>query len=99
MSRASQQILDQSIVRSVKLLMGFSVPHLGFDAGSLLPIVSGQVNENFVKSVMNGSLKLRRLDEEWMKLVKLQGIKLFSFYESLDSPTAMKVRLSHLHDV
>ncbi|KAF5554214.1 ankyrin protein 3 [Fusarium phyllophilum] len=38
--------LDQGIVKSVKALLGFGVPNLGFDVRSLIPIVSVQVNQS-----------------------------------------------------
>lgn len=91
MNRSSDDTPGIATVDSVKALLGFGVPNLGFDVTSLMPIVSGHVNQPFVESLTNGSSKLRRLNEEWMQLVQSHRIELFSFYEALKSPTAVKV--------
>jgi hypothetical protein len=91
MSHSPNDMLDQAIVVSVRGLLGFGVPNLGFDVRSLIPIVSGQINQRFVESLVNGSPKLKQLDEGWINLVQSLQIEIFSFYEALDSPTAKKV--------
>ncbi|KAK8212626.1 hypothetical protein IWZ01DRAFT_275551 [Phyllosticta capitalensis] len=65
------------------------------DISSLIPIVSGQPNEQFLRSVEKESPDLRRQGERWHEITQYEAskyvsptLRIFSFYETVRSPTA-----------
>lgn len=87
--------LDYEIVRRTRGALFFGVPNNGLAIDSLLPIVEGQRNKPFIQSLKPDSQDLKALDEKWSYIKKniKKNIKLYSFYETRMSPTAIKVSL------
>ncbi|KAL1390072.1 hypothetical protein HDK64DRAFT_298827 [Phyllosticta capitalensis] len=86
---------EANILKCVEAIFFFGTPNSGMDISSLIPIVSGQPNEQFLRSVEKESPDLRRQGERWHEITQHEAskyvsptLRIFSFYETLRSPTA-----------
>ncbi|KAL2675967.1 hypothetical protein IWX47DRAFT_416009 [Phyllosticta citricarpa] len=88
---------EQDLLKSVEAVLFFGTPNSGMDISSTIPMVRGQPNEDFLRSIGRDSADLRRLAEKWEKAIDPTGdgsvsqtLKIYSFYETMQSPTAAK---------
>lgn len=90
------------ILASLTGIHFFRVPNHGMDIESMLPMVQGQKNEDFIRTLRHDSELLLGKSERFLK--QFQGkrreidfnlVEIFSFYETQASPTAQKVRFHH----
>ncbi|KAK8249385.1 hypothetical protein IWZ00DRAFT_488791 [Phyllosticta capitalensis] len=86
---------EANILKCVEAIFFFGTPNSGMDISSLIPIVSGQPNEQFLRSVEKESPDLRRQGERWHEITQHEAskyvsptLRIFSFYETVRSPTA-----------
>ncbi|KAK8191143.1 uncharacterized protein BKA78DRAFT_313503 [Phyllosticta capitalensis] len=95
---ALRQLVKQEteILKSVQALFFFGTPNQGMDISSLVAMVHGQPNEDFLRSLGKESQELQRLEEMWDDIVSgpqtvSKNLKIYSFYETLRSPTAVQM--------
>ncbi|KAK7515000.1 hypothetical protein IWZ03DRAFT_416367 [Phyllosticta citriasiana] len=88
---------ERDLLKSVEAVLFFGTPNSGMDISSTIPMVRGQPNEDFLRSIGRDSADLRRLAEKWEKAIDPTGdgsvsqtLKIYSFYETMQSPTAAK---------
>ena len=62
------------------------------DITSLMPMVQDGPNRALVKSLANDSQALKKQDEEFSNIVG-DNVEIVCFYETMQSPTAIQVRL------
>ncbi|KAK8191127.1 uncharacterized protein BKA78DRAFT_352549 [Phyllosticta capitalensis] len=86
---------EANVLKCVEAIFFFGTPNSGMDISSLIPIVSGQPNEQFLRSVEKESTDLRRLGKNWHEITQHEAskyvsptLRIFSFYETVRSPTA-----------
>ncbi|KAK8226888.1 hypothetical protein HDK77DRAFT_457329 [Phyllosticta capitalensis] len=96
---------EANILKSVEAVFFFGTPNSGMDISSLMPMVRGQANEQFLWSLGKESADLRRLGEKWSRITDVRmgehtspTLRIYSFYETLESPTAIKTVCS-LHTI
>lgn len=88
---------DVDIFNSIYGALFFGVPNQGMDIKSLIPMVEGQVNQGLLHSLSNESQILRDQSRAFPKAFDSQESKIVCFYETLTSPTAIKVRIFSRH--
>jgi protein SERAC1 len=91
MRNASSHDLD--ILNSIYGALFFGVPNQGMDIKSLIPIVDNQVNQGLLHSISNESQLLRKQTRDFPKAFDFPESKIVCFYETVTSPTAIKVGL------
>lgn len=79
------------LVKSTIGLLFFGVPNRGLSIESLLPMVEGQSNETFVKSLEPDSAFLEILHQNFATSFKFADSEIVSFYETSKSPTAQVI--------
>jgi hypothetical protein len=79
------------ILNSIYGALFFGVPNQGMDIKSLIPIVKHQVNQGLLHSISSESELLRKQSREFPKAFDFQDSKIMCFYETVTSPTAIKV--------
>src|SRR5438045_7897312 len=82
---------DKANSRAVRGILFFGVPSQGMDISSLLGMVKGKVNENFLRGLRHDSDMLRNQHLEFCHKFPHESCKIVSFYETEYSPTAKKV--------
>lgn len=82
---------DKANSRSIRGILFFGVPSQGMNIESLLGIVKGKVNENFLQGLRPDSDILRTQHRDFCKQFPYESCKIISFYETEYSPTANKV--------
>jgi hypothetical protein len=83
---------DASILNSVSGFLFFGVPHQGMATESLVPLVNDQPNRGLLESLSKNSALLMRLEQDFRNAFNGRHIPIISFYETKESPTAVKVR-------
>lgn len=84
------------IIRAIKGILLFGVPHLGMLNGPLLPMVQGQPNEGLVSCLKVDSDFLELQQEAFATArSKMCNAQVIAFYETLDTPTVKKVCVHH----
>ncbi|RDW65591.1 hypothetical protein BP5796_10283 [Coleophoma crateriformis] len=78
------------ILRSTYGLLFFGVPNRGMDIESLLPMVKGQPNETFLRSLERHTQLLRAQSRTFPEIFNEKGSKVICFYETLLSETATR---------
>lgn len=78
-------------------LMFFGTPSQGMDIETLLPMVDGQPNELFIRTLGPSSSVLRDQMGEFRSLFELKNFSAFWYYETKESPTAEKVYSTGSH--
>lgn len=79
------------ILNSIYGALFFGVPNQGMDIKSLIPMVDSQVNQGLLHSISNESQLLRKQTRDFPKAFDFPESKIVCFYETLASPTAIKV--------
>jgi protein SERAC1 len=83
------------LLRGIYGAVFFGVPHNGMDISSLIPMVEDQPNRFLLESI--GHISSQLLSSQHHEFHTALGIKsdleIFSFYETLQSPTAQQVSL------
>lgn len=94
----SKAVDERSILKSTQGIMFFGTPNQGMDITSLIPMVQGQSNEGFVRSLGLDSTELRQQAKQWFHVFQSRegdkissALEIISFYETRNSPTAIKV--------
>lgn len=82
---------DPDISDSIYGALFFGVPNQGMNIESLIPIVENQVNQGLLHSMSNESELLRKQSRDFAKPFDFPEPKIVCFYETLTSPTAIKV--------
>ena len=88
MRRASDRHL---LLSSIYGALFFGVPNQGMDIESLIPMVENQVNQALLHSLGSESQVLRGQRREFQKAFDSRESKIVCFYETVTSPTAIKV--------
>jgi hypothetical protein len=82
---------DKANSQATRGILFFGVPSQGMDISSLLGMVKGQVNEQFLQTLRHDSSTLRNQNRELCAKFPYETCKIISFYETELSPTAKKV--------
>lgn len=88
---------ERLILQSIQAVLFFGTPNHGMDITTLIPMVHGQANENFLRSLGKDSADLRRQAQQWARAFDSASssvpdhLKIISFYETKESKTAVKV--------
>ena len=89
MRNASNRDLD--ILGSIYGALFFGVPNQGMEIESLIPMVKNQFNQVLLHSLSNESQLLRNQSRDFLKAFDFPESKIVCFYETVASPTAIKV--------
>lgn len=88
---------DKAVLKSLRGILFFGTPNQGMDIKSLIPMVEGQANEDFLRSLGTDSADLRRQAQQWSKAVDTphsdilsHKLEITSYYETSTSLTASK---------
>lgn len=99
----SKRIEGKAILKSLQAVLFFGTPNQGMDITSLVPMVEGQPNELFLRSLGYDSSELRIQAQLWDEVFVVRegdilsaSFVIISFYETKESPTAIKVRFCSL---
>ena len=84
----------QALLDSIYGALFFGVPSQGMEIASLIPMVQGQPNEALLRSLDKESQLLRNQCREFSKAFDSQTSQIVCFYETEESPTAVKVNLT-----
>lgn len=80
------------MIRALKGILLFGVPHLGMLNGPLLPMVQGQPNEGLISCLKMDSDFLELQQEDFAKArSKMLNVQVIACYETVDTPTVEKV--------
>lgn len=86
---------DRKLFRAIYGIVFFGVPHGGMDVASLIPMVDDGPNLALVESIGAPSEVLEGLQRDFLPALGKQGdAEIVSFYETMQSPTAQKVKFS-----
>lgn len=84
------------IIRALKGILLFGVPHKGMLNGPLLPMVQDQPNEGLVSCLKVDSDFLELQQEAFATArSRVDNTQVIAFYETVDTPTVEKVRTAH----
>ena len=82
---------SQNILYLIYGALFFGVPNQGMDIKSLIPMASDQPNQALLHSLGTESQVLRDLGREFPKAFNFGDSEIICFYETRESPTAIKV--------
>jgi protein SERAC1 len=82
---------DKANLNSTYGALFFGVPNQGMDISSLIPMVKDQPNRHFLESLGRESDLLRKQSRAFPKAFPFKDSIIYCFYETLGSPTAIKV--------
>ena len=88
--------IDQANLKSTCGALFFGVPNRGMDIESLIPIVGDQPNRALLESLGRNSEFLRAQAVNFPRVFSFTDSQVFSFFETLESPTARLVMISML---
>ncbi|KAL1622376.1 hypothetical protein SLS54_004940 [Diplodia seriata] len=96
LKQAILQISDCNHLGATRLeavlgILLFGVPNQGMDVKSLVPMVGDQPNRYLVESLGQSSEILRHQERTFQKVFDFKESMVFSFFETVKSPTAQKV--------
>ncbi len=84
---------DRKLIRATYGIVFFGVPNHGMDIRSLIPMVGDGPNRSLLESI--GNISSQVLSQQHWDFHKALGAKgeseVFCFYETIQSPTAIKV--------
>jgi hypothetical protein len=80
-----------SILHSVSGFLFFGVPHQGMAIESLVPLIKNNPNRSLLESLNKNSALLRILERKFSSTFSTKKPRIFSFYETQKSPTAVQV--------
>jgi len=86
---------DPDTLNSIYGALFFGVPNQGMDIKSLIPIVENQDNQGLLHSISNESQLLRNQTRDFPRAFDFEDSKIVCFYETVTSPTAIKVGLKY----
>lgn len=81
---------DKANFKSVSGILLFGVPNQGMPINQWIPIVEGQPNRFFIEQLCASSDILRIFRTDFRKLFTFRDSKIYSFYETKESPTAQR---------
>lgn len=81
---------DKANFKSVSGMLFFGVPNQGMPISQWIPIVEGQPNRFFIEQLCASSDILRVFRTDFRKLFTFRDSKIYSFYETKESPTAQR---------
>lgn len=84
---------SKKLLRSVYGILFFGVPNQGLNITSLIPMVDGQPNEAFLRTLGEGSHLLRNQTREFSKCFDFRDSEVICFYEVIQSHAAVFVSL------
>lgn len=95
---ANPKVDEELLLKSIRAILFFGTPNQGMDISSLIQIVQGQVNENFLRSLGTDSAELRRQAQQWRRAFDdaksntfSKRLEVLSYYETSTSRTAIEV--------
>ncbi|KKP01442.1 hypothetical protein THAR02_06438 [Trichoderma harzianum] len=85
---------DQKLIRAVYGIIFFGTPHDGMDTSSLIPMVGDGPNRFLIDSISRINSQIISIQQRdfYRSLGKEGDSEVFCFYETLESPTAKRVR-------
>ena|ERR1700730_17248635 len=86
--------LDKANLRATYGALFFGVPSQGMDISSLVPMVGDQPNRHFLESLGKESEILQEQRVRFPKAFDFRDSEIISFFETLESPTAVQVSWS-----
>ena len=86
--------LDKANLRATYGALFFGVPSQGMDISSLVPMVGDQPNRHFLESLGKESEILQEQRVRFPKAFDFRDSETISFFETLESPTAVQVSWS-----
>lgn len=81
---------DKANFKSVCGMLFFGVPNQGMPVSQWIPIVEGQPNRFFIEQLCASSDILRIFRTDFRKMFTFRDSKIYSFYETKESPTARR---------
>jgi hypothetical protein len=94
--RIAESDSDSDLLGLVFGALFFGVPNDGMDIESLIPIVNDQPNRFFIESLYNVNPQILTLqNRNFSRVLKQRNFEIFCFYETRQSPTAVKVHVSY----
>ncbi|QYT05591.1 hypothetical protein H0G86_012480 [Trichoderma simmonsii] len=81
---------DASILNSTSGFLFFGVPHEGIAIESLVPLVKDSPNRSLLESLNKNSALLQRLEKDFSNAFGRNCLRIVSFYETENSPTAVE---------
>lgn len=90
---------DATNLRSIAGILMFGVPSKGMAVESLLPMTRQNPNEALLQTLSTSSEMLRSQCEKFENALPFKDSKVFSFYETKQSPTASKVNCNFINSV
>ncbi|KAL7780982.1 ankyrin repeat protein [Trichoderma afarasin] len=81
---------DDSILCSTAGFLFFGVPHQGMAIESLVPLVKDYPNRSLLESLNKNSALLQRLEKDFSNAFGTKRLRIVSFYETENSPTAVE---------
>lgn len=94
---AESDEIDEANLKSVYGILFFGVPNQGMAIETLLPMAGQNPSRNLLDTLRKGSEVLRHQQEQFPLAFSFPDSVIVSFYETLESPTAVKVVLGFLH--
>ncbi|KAJ4856068.1 ankyrin repeats (3 copies) domain-containing protein [Trichoderma breve] len=82
---------DASILKSTSGFLFFGVPHQGMAIESLVPLVKDNPNRSLLESLNKNSALLQRLEKDFSNVFGTKRLRIVSFYETENSPTAVEM--------
>lgn len=82
---------DKANFKSVCGMLFFGVPNQGMPISQWIPIVEDQSNRFFIEQLCTASDILRAFRNDFRKIFTFRDSKIYSFYETRESPTAQEV--------
>ena len=82
---------DKINSQATRGILFLGVPSQGMDVRSILPMVQGRANENFLQGLRPDSDMLRLQHQDFCKSFPYTSCKIISFFETELSPTAKEV--------
>lgn len=82
---------DKTNVDAILGCLFFGVPNRGMDISSLIPIVGEMPNSVLLHALGKDSEVLMKQSWEFREALPSEITKIFSFYETMESPTVIKV--------
>jgi hypothetical protein len=82
---------DRANLQSIYGILFFGTPNQGMDISSLVAMVGDQPNRYFLESLGRGSEVLSAIMKSFDDVFTSMNYEIVSFYETAESPTAVKV--------
>lgn len=87
----SSDASDKESIDSILGCLFFGVPNRGMDISSLIPIVGENPNRDLLNDIGKDSDFLIKQSRAFREALPSRTTKVYSFYETMKSPTAIKV--------